>query len=186
MEFQGKDTGERSFRERDSEQNRLDHLRDQYYKIYFTPYSAELIATAAESSLNSNPALLFNTATNDGGRWTFTKPALWRRGEVNGKVYYATDGTHTGNVALQLTCRSIGVVDNALSNVNIVQETVTQAGSGVTNTLYEMDFSTQVNDLLDTYDVLAVSVKRLNASDTNTDDVYMFGGYVEFLPKFRQ
>ena len=186
MEFQGKDTGERGFRERDSEQNRLDHLRDQYYKIYFNPYVAELTGTASQGNLNNNPTLVLPTATNDAGRWSVLKPPLWRRGEVRGKVFYATDGTHTGNVALSLTCRSVGVVGSALTNTVILAETVTQAGSGVTNTLYEMDFSTQSNDLLDTYDVLGIILQRISASDTNNDNVYVFGGYVEFLPKFRQ
>ncbi|MHC4844124.1 MAG: hypothetical protein ACYTEE_10020 [Planctomycetota bacterium] len=186
MEFQGTETGKREFPERDAEQNRLDVLRDEYYKVVFTPTNVELTGSAVLGAVNSNPVVVLGGGANDAVRATFPKPELWRNGEASVLVYWSTDGTDSTVQQLKIALRGIGVVGSAMSNTTVILETKSIAPSGTADVLYDDEWTTITNPILDTYDVLSFVFQRLGVADGNTDDTYFLGAIVEFLPVHRQ
>ena len=185
MEFQGKDS-ERGFRERDAEQNRLDALRDDYYKIYIHAAECELTGTAALTGVGGLPAVTLDAGASDSVRRGIVKPKLWRRGELTVTVYWSTDGTDTAVMRLRVAVNAQTVGSAITTGTDLIDDPVNIAPTSTADILYDDDWTTNVTDTLDTHAVLAFVFQRLGAVDLNTDKCYFIGAVVEFLPNRRQ
>lgn len=187
MEFQSTVTDSaKSFRDRDAEQNRLDQLRDAYYKIYMHPDDCALVGSAAYVDVNNNTVVELTAAGSDAVRKTFIKPELWRKGSLSVIVYWSTDGTDVNTQRLKTVVRSVGLVDAVMANVDLLTQTEDIAPVAAAKTLYDDTWSTMTTSILNTHKVIEVVFQRLGSADSNGDKTYFLGLELEFLPENRQ
>ncbi len=186
MEFQESvESKERDFRERDAEQNRLDALRDDYYKLYVHAAECE-ISGGSLANVGGLTAVQLRAANNDFVRVGLVRPRLWRNGQTKITVYWSTDGTESTDVRLRVALNA-HVVDSAITTgTDILDYNQDIAPSGTTDILYDDDFTTMTTNILNTHATFAFIFQRLGGTDSNTDDVYFIGATIEFLPVTRQ
>lgn len=184
MEFQSKDS-ERSFRERDAEQNRLDSLRDDYYKLYVHAAECE-ISGGSLANVGGLTAAQLRAGNNDFARVGIVKPGLWRNGNAKITAYWSTDGTDTTDVRLRVALNAHSVGSAITTGTDILDYNRDIAPTSTTDILYDDDWTTMTTSILDTHKTFAFVFQRLGATDSNTDDVYFIGATIEFLPNNRQ
>ncbi len=187
MEFQESvESKERDFRERDAEQNRLDALRDDYYKVYVRAAECELTGTAVLTGVGGLTAVTLDAAASDSVRTGIVKPRLWRQGKLKTTVYWSTDGVDSAVMRLRVAINAQTVGSAITTGTDLIDDPVNIAPSGTTDILYDDDWTTNATNTLDTHAVLAFVFQRLGAVDANGDKCYFIGAVIEFLPVTRQ
>lgn len=188
MEFQGVvGDGERGWRERDAEQNRLDYLRDQYYTRWF--YGPTMLRTSAgQSNVSSLIILTFADAASQIARSSFLKPTHWRNGSIRLDVYWGTSTTHTGTVELDVELYGHAIDATAgggRTTLYTAAPAFTWNGSGTANYFQKGSITTTSNVTDDMKFVTGVFT-RDGVTDTNTGVLYIAAISFTFQPSNRQ
>jgi hypothetical protein len=184
MEFQGEDT-ERTFVERDFEQNRSDHLRDSYYLVRLGPMDFDP-GTASLTTVSSMPAILYSVGSDKIIRFSFPKPIYWRSGTVKAHLVWGTNGTSTSDVYLDslIVGQSLGVaVASGQTTLYNAQLNLTPDGTA-NNSYYTTWLGT--GDITDDHKIVWGSLNRDETNDPNNNGFFIFGFAIQFIPTKRQ
>jgi hypothetical protein len=186
MEFQGVVTDEkRGYRERDAEQNRLDHNRDGYFTVDLPP-DAMFEATATKTTVSGIPCILFAAGNDELARFSFPKPSLWRSGYIKVEMLYATNGTDADSADVDLTVRGQEyntILSSGVTTLYTASEQFTVDGTANKMFLHTITTTTKLTDDMK---FIHGIVDRQGVGDSNSDGFNLFDMRFTFLPDKRQ
>jgi len=175
----------RGFRERDAEQNRLDHSRDTYYNIPVSP--ADMSGWTAPLAVhNSVPCIQFATGVTDLARFAKNKPELWRHGKIRTDIWWTTNGTSTGAVDLDyLLVGNEEDVTTGSGGTTLYNATISLTPNGTAYIVNKTSVESSAN-IEDTHKLISGEFERDATADANTNGFFIFRTMLKFLPVHRQ